>query len=72
MHPLKYPGEQRDPKFNVKRKQERSNQVQALWGTHVQPEQVSTASLEEKGLSKKQMPVGKPSDRLTWIRHVGR
>ncbi len=53
------------------RETERSNRVFTLRGGRYH-EQVPTASDTTEGLSKKQTPLGKPEDRLTWTQWYGR
>jgi hypothetical protein len=53
------------------RETERSNRVFALMDGRYH-EQVPTASDTTEGLSKKQMPLGKREDRLTWTQWYGK
>ena len=53
------------------RETERSNRMLALMDDRYH-EQVPTASGTTEGLSKKQTPLGKPEDRLTWTQTYGR
>ena len=53
------------------REAERSNRVCALMEGRYR-EQVPTASSTTEGLSKKQTPLGKPGERLTWTQLYGK
>jgi hypothetical protein len=63
--PVSTPVENAQPKAAKNRETERSNRVFALMEGRYH-EQVPTASNTTEGLSKKQRPLGKPEDRLTW------
>ncbi len=65
------PVENAQPTAAKNREAERSNRVFALMEGRCH-EQVPTASDTTEGLSKKQMPLGKPGDRLTWTQWYGK
>ncbi len=65
------PVEKAQPKAAKNRETERSNRVFALMEGRYH-EQVPTASDTAEGLSKKQTPLGKPGDKLTWTQWYGR
>jgi hypothetical protein len=69
--PVTAPVENAQPKVAKNRETERSNRASALMEGRYH-EQVPTASGTTEGLSKKQMPLGKPEDRLTWTRLYGK
>jgi hypothetical protein len=59
------------PTVAKNRETERSNRVSALMKGRYH-EQVPTGSSTTEGLSKKQMPLGKREDKLTWTQLYGR
>jgi hypothetical protein len=65
------PVENAQPKAVENRETERSNRVCALTAGRY-CEQVPTASNTTERLSKKQTPLGKPEDRLTWTQWYGK
>ena len=65
------PVENAQPKAAQNRETERSNRVCALMEGRYH-EQVPAASNTTEGLSKKQTPLGKPGDRLTWTQLYGK
>ena len=69
--PVTTPVENALPTAAENREAERSNRVCALTAGRYR-EQVPTASNTTEGLSKKQTPLGKPEDRLTWTQLYGR
>ena len=68
--PVTTPVENAQPKAAKNRETERSNRVLTLMEGRYY-EQVPSASDTTEGLSKKQMPLGKPGDRLTWTQLYG-
>jgi hypothetical protein len=69
--PVTAPVENAQPKAAKNRETERSKRVFALMEGRYR-EQVPTASDTTEGLSKKQTPLGKPEDRLTWTQVYGK
>jgi hypothetical protein len=69
--PVTAPVENAQPKAAKNRETERNNRMFALMEGRYH-EQVPTASDMTEGLSKKQMPLGKPEDKLTWTQLYGK